>query len=229
MTSILNIFSNKQSNKQTSIKKISPSLKQGKKFKEYQNKIESSLEKNAEILSGKEGFSGMEDKSLTKQTDNIISNNNISSNQEQIINNLRQEYQNTIQQYEDLVNKISGNLTEYVDRINPNNPYLNKVVQFTHGKVCYVTSKGVVKWIPNMESRPFKTNNNKNPYVKMAKAGGILIPNKVTKGPVYACSFCCLEFFFSSLSCLFACLRALTSLFFTAVFTAALNSSNFCF
>jgi len=149
MTSILNVFSDKEINEIPKNKKVSPSLKHGEKFKKYQNKFEDSLE-NAEILSGKEGFSDMEDKSLTKQTDNIISNNNY-SNQQQIIDNLRQEYQNTIQQYEDLIDKISGNLTDYVDRVNPNNPYLNKVVQFTTGDVCYVTSTGVVKYIPSNE------------------------------------------------------------------------------
>ena len=39
---------------------------------------------------------------------------------------VRKEYQNTTKQYEDLVNKISGNLTSYVDRVNPKNQYLNK-------------------------------------------------------------------------------------------------------
>ena len=156
MASILNVFSNKKSNKQPNITKIPPSLKHGKKFKNYQNKIESSLEKNAKILSGKEGFSDMEDKGLTKQTNNIIGNNDF-SNQQQIIGNLRQEYQNTIHQYEKLVNKISGNLTNYVDRVNPNNPYLNKVIQFTTGDVCYVTSKGLVKHIPS--DKVWKSSN----------------------------------------------------------------------
>ena len=88
MISNLNIFSTKETNKQENVKKISPSLKQGKKFKKYQNKIEHSLEKSAEILSGKEGFTDMEGKSLTKQTDNVINNNNY-SNQQQIIDNLK--------------------------------------------------------------------------------------------------------------------------------------------
>lgn len=152
MTSILNIFSDKETEEITENKKISPSLKQGKKFKKYQNKIENSLEKDAEILSGKEGFSNVKEKSLTKETNEVITNNPLKdSSQQQIIENLNQEYQNTLQQYEDLVNKISGNLTDYVDRVNPNNIYLNKVVRFTTGHVCYVTGQGVVKWIPSME------------------------------------------------------------------------------
>jgi len=181
MTSNLNIFSIKETNKQQNIKKISPSLKQGKKFKKYQNKIERSLEKSAEILSGKEGFTDMEGKSLTKQTDHVISNNNY-SNQQQIIDNLRKEYQNTTKQYEDLVNKISGNLTSYVDRVNPKNQYLNKVVQFTTGDVCYVTSQGIVKYIPSSDvwkstniSQSIQTKLN-IPYLKAYSTPGTQIP-----------------------------------------------------
>lgn len=150
MTTLSNIFSKKETNKPMKNKIISPALKQGKKFKKFQSKIENSLVKNAEFLSGKEGFSNMEGKSLTKQTDRVINTNNYSG-QQQVIDNLRQEYQNTLQEYENLANKIAGNLTNYVDRVNPNNPYLNKVVLFSTGHVCYVTGRGVVKWIPSMQ------------------------------------------------------------------------------
>ncbi len=150
-------------------------------FKKYQNKIEHSLEKSAEILSGKEGFTDMEGKSLTKQTDNVISNNNY-LNQQQIIDNLRKEYQNTTKQYEDLVNKISGNLTSYVDRVNPKNQYLNKVVQFTTGDICYVTSQGIVKYIPSSDI--WKSTNISQsiqaklniPYLKAYSTPGTQIP-----------------------------------------------------
>ena len=150
MTSILNVFSNNETSEPIKKKKITPSLNQGKKFKKYQNKIENSLEKNAEILSGREGFSNKEGTSLTTQTNTLISNNNYTS-QQQTIDNLKQQYQNTIQEYQDLVSKISGNLTNYIDRVNPSNPYLNKTIRFTTGHVCYVTSQGVVKWIPSMQ------------------------------------------------------------------------------
>ena len=150
MTSILNVFSNNETSEPIKKKKITPSLNQGKKFKKYQNKIENSLEKNAEILSGREGFSNKEGTSLTTQTNTLISNNNYTS-QQQTIDNLKQQYQNTIQEYQDLVSKISGNLTDYVDRVNPNNPYLNKTIRFTTGHICYVTNQGVVKYIPSME------------------------------------------------------------------------------
>ena len=151
MASLLTIMHNEEI-KRSNKKKTSnfPSLNQGKKFKKYQNKIENSLEKNAEKLSGKEGFSDMEGKKLTRQTHNVINENNY-SNKQQIINNLRQEYDKTLQDYNTLTSQISGQLNGYVDRVSSNNPYLNKVVSFTTGNVCYVTNQGVVKYIASME------------------------------------------------------------------------------
>ena len=148
MTSILNIFSDKENNEIIKNKNVSSSLKQGKKFKKYQNKIKNSLEKNAEIVSGEEGFSNMEGRSLTKETNDIIDDNNYSS-QQQIIDNLKKEYEKTLNEYEELVSKLSGNLNAYIDRVNPNNPYLNKTIRFTTGHVCYVTNQGLVKYIPS--------------------------------------------------------------------------------
>jgi hypothetical protein len=134
MTSILNLSDNEI---------IKPSLKHGKKFKKYQKQLVNSLETKSE---GKEGFSNMEENELTKETATIINKNNY-SNQQQIIVNLRQEYQHTLQQYEDLVKKSSGKLTDYIDRVNPNNPYLNKTIRFITGHICYVTNQGLVKYI----------------------------------------------------------------------------------
>jgi len=147
---MLNIFDNKDN--VTKIKKSvpSPSLNQGKRFKKYQNKINKSLEENAEDLSGKEGFTGVGDNGLTAQTKKIITDNDY-SNQQQSIDNLRQAYDNTLQQYEDLAEKLSGGITGYINRVSPDNPYLNKVISFSDGAICYVTNQGVAKWIPSME------------------------------------------------------------------------------
>jgi hypothetical protein len=154
MTNILDIFSTTNNEKPEIFKKKHtshyPALNQGKKFKKYQNKIINNLEKNAAALSGKEGFSGLDGNGLTAKTMNVIKNNNY-TDQSQIIANLRSEYQNTLQEFENLVASISGEATTYIKRVNPNNPYLNKTVRFTTGHVCYVTNQGVVKWIPNMD------------------------------------------------------------------------------
>jgi hypothetical protein len=143
-------------NKKTNVKeKFSPSLNQGIKFKKYQNKIENSLEKNAIEISGKEGYSNINTDntstpSLSQQTKSVISQNNYSS-QQQNIDNLRQEYQDTLQQYQNVMDQINGNITGYINRTNPTNPYLNKVISFTSGEVCYVTNQGIVKYIPSPE------------------------------------------------------------------------------
>lgn len=149
MTSILNIFSDNENVESIEKESSFPSLNQGKNFKKYQNRIEDSLEENAELLSGKEGFTNIdtEGKQLTTKTHNIINTNNY-SNQQQIIDNLRKEHAKTLQEYNTLAAKISDELNGYVNRVNPSNPYLNKVVTFTTGQSGYVTNQGVFKLIP---------------------------------------------------------------------------------
>jgi hypothetical protein len=170
MTSISNLFSNfddltkKKSvtdsataytkHKYTS-NASTPALTQGERFKTYQKKIKKNLVRNAQKLSGKEGFLGIDlsqlnltPDGLTKQSEKIIKNNSYSS-QDQTISNLQQQYQSTLTQYNKLLAEISGTATGYVNRVNPNNPYLGKTVSFTTGQLCYVTQQGVVKWYPN--------------------------------------------------------------------------------
>jgi len=151
MISISNMFPSKESEEIVNKKDMigpSPSLNQGKKFKKYQNKIEKILEQDAILLSGKEGFSDITNNgnSLTAKSNTIINNNNFSS-QQQTIENLRQEYKHALKEYQVLTTKISRDITRYVDRVNPNNPYLNKTIRFTTGHICYVTNHGVVKYI----------------------------------------------------------------------------------
>ncbi len=130
--------------------KPSPSLSQGTKFKKYQTKIKNMKENKRENV--KEGFKDMNinNDNLTSQTKQIISENDYTK-QQQMINELRQEYQNTLQDYESLEQKIKNGVNGYISRVNPNNPYLNKVVQFTSGQMCYVTNQGVVKYISSQD------------------------------------------------------------------------------
>lgn len=125
--------------------KPSPALNQGTKFKKYQQKIKS-----------KEGFSNPSKPSnqsnqLTSQTKQIIDANDYSK-QQSTIDELRQAYQSTLQEYEDLAQKISSGVSGYISRVNPDNPYINKVIQFTTGQMCYVTNQGVAKYIPSQDS-----------------------------------------------------------------------------
>ena len=154
MINISNLFSDEKIKSKASIVKnktvVYQSLKQGKKFKKYQNKITNDLVKDAIILSGKEGFTNS-DVGLTQQTRGIIEKNNYTSQQQQNLNNLRQEHQNTLQDYENLLEQINGSINGYIEQTNPNNPYLNKVVSFTTGETAYVTNQGVVKLIPSKQ------------------------------------------------------------------------------
>jgi hypothetical protein len=176
MTSIVNLFSNfddltkKKSvtdlateykkNKREQSKDSMPALNQGEKFKKYQKKIKKNLEKKIEENNFfKEGFEGIQElennlqlnrNGLTEQSNNIIQNNNYSS-QQQNIDYLRQEYKNTLDAYENLLAQINGTTSGYLNRVNPDNPYLNKTLRFTTGQIAYVTNKGVVKYIPSTQ------------------------------------------------------------------------------
>jgi hypothetical protein len=61
------------------------------------------------------------------------------------------EYESTLKDYKNLQNQIKGKVQGYLERVDPSNKYLNKTVRFTTGHICYVTGKGVVKYVPNMD------------------------------------------------------------------------------
>ena len=173
MNSILNLFSGTNNNltkpkanqkkkascgpKQSDIQSFMPSLQQGKKFEKYQGQIVKNLEKkiatmeNAENAQSIEGFrtgGQLAEDGLTKQTQQVINNNDFSSH-DQNIAELKQRYQNTLTDYETLQDQISGATKGYYDRIGSTNPYLNKIIRFATGQLCYVTAQGVAKYIPN--------------------------------------------------------------------------------
>ena len=173
MTSIVNLFSNFDDlskpksiidnpskytkNSKTTTNSSSIALNQGNKFKKYQKKIVTNLEKKIDNVNSKEGFQALkiDDKNLnlspdglTIQSKNIIRENDFSSKQ-QTIDNLRQQYADTLKEYENLQANLSGSTTGYLDRVSPNNPYLGRTIRFTTGHICYVTQQGVVKYIPS--------------------------------------------------------------------------------
>jgi hypothetical protein len=158
MTDVSNLFSNFNDLTKKSVTDLStdynstknerptttPGLKQGKKFKKFQQGIETRLEGIIQNVNSKEGFQGK----LTRENKTMIRENDYSS-QQGSIDNLRQEYQSTLTKYEDLVAQVSGSTSGYLDRVNPNNPYLNKTIEFTTGEIAYVTNQGIVKYVPS--------------------------------------------------------------------------------
>lgn len=160
MTEVSNLFSNFNDLTKKSVTDLStdynskgsnptdatPALTQGKKFKKYQKQIKKRTEEVIQHEKSQEGFQG----SLTQQTNNTIKTNDFSS-QHESIESLRMEHQKTLTKYENLVAQINGATSGYLDRINPNNPYLNKTIKFTSGELAYVTNQGVAKYIPSMD------------------------------------------------------------------------------
>ena len=63
----------------------------------------------------------------------------------------QQKYADLLQQYTAMQKKISDSSLGSVNRLAPNNPYLNKTLRFSSGHICYVTNQGVVKWVPSMD------------------------------------------------------------------------------
>ena len=168
MNSILNLFSGTNNNltksaanpkkvipcnsNQEDTQQLMPSLRQGKKFDKYQRQITTNLEKKVEKITSTEGFQNGPQtaggEGLTKQTQQVINNNDISSHAQNIAD-LKQRYQNTLTQYGTLQDQISGTTQGYYDRTGSSNPYLNKIIRFATGQLCYVTAQGVAKYIPN--------------------------------------------------------------------------------
>lgn len=163
---------------------VSPSLNQGNKFDNYQNKIRKNLEKKNKKFF--EGFNNLNSlnlnkNGLTKQTMNAINENEITYQQQQTLNELTQEYQTTLNQYENLLNQINGITTGYFNRVNPNNPYLGKTVGFTTGETGYVTAQGVLKYIPSTQIQqslniPTTITPLNIPWNNSYSAPGVAIP-----------------------------------------------------
>ena len=145
-------------NKNVKVKEYSPSLNQGIKYNKFYSQKEKNLEEEVSIVGGKEGFTG---NSLTKQSRNVIKQNDYAS-QQSILANLKTEYQNTLDEYEKLSSQLKNMASEYIGRTNSNNPYIGKVIQFQGGNMSYVTNSGVAKWIPNQAI--YKQNAGKNGF-----------------------------------------------------------------
>jgi hypothetical protein len=105
------------------------SLKHGYDFKKYQNKISGKYDKYGNY--GK--YEGFETNSDTEA-----------------LQNLKTEYNNTLEEYKTLLAEITSISTDYIARVDPSNPYLNNFIQFTTGEICYVTNQGVAKYLPNV-------------------------------------------------------------------------------
>jgi hypothetical protein len=152
------------------------SLKQGKQFNVYQTKIkhhitESTFKQNKNNII-KEGFVSLEQEQIVrpssdgyspvlKNMQETTSSNNV-SNQTDLddLKKLQTKYNNLIQEYTDIQQKISAASLEAINRVTSNNPYLGKNLQFTDGTIVYVTNQGIAKLYTSEEI--FKNTIGKN-------------------------------------------------------------------
>lgn len=162
-----------------SYNRITPGLTQGEKFIKYQNKIVKNLEKRIEYVNSKEGFQielpTALPNSLTSQTTSVLQNNDYSS-QKETVDNIKQQYDSTLNEYNQMVEKIKGSSTSYFDRVNPNNPYLGKNVCLQNGSCGYVTQQGVFKLYPDNETYIATAGQNgcpKTPYINIMGDGDV--------------------------------------------------------
>ena len=126
-----------------------PSLSQGYKFNQYQNKIKKDLASNT---NKRESFINIDAGKLTSDSQKVLKETAIDLNsQANIIENLKQEYNSTLNQYNNLLSTVSENSSNYINRISNTNSYLNKIIKFKTGELCYVTNLGVAKYIPTTD------------------------------------------------------------------------------
>ena len=167
MTSLLNIFYVDDSIENR--KKIdtdynknfvsTPALNQGVNFKKYQNKIMNKIKKDINNVNSKEGF-----QNFNNNTSNTNNTNQLAEQSKQILsetssgkdNSLQIQYNTILLQYQKKLAEVSGGTSDFINRLSPSNPYLNKYIRWTdpaaNGSIMYVTNQGVAKPITDWDT-----------------------------------------------------------------------------
>jgi hypothetical protein len=125
------------------------SLNQGNTFKKKQKKNTKNMITNKII----EGFSLQNGPQLNtaQQSKNVLLQAQLTPTQQNNITTLKNNFNQALEEYQQLYSEISNSVNTYISRTGSNNPYLGKNIGFTTGNICYVTNKGVVKWYPNWD------------------------------------------------------------------------------
>ena len=122
-------------------------LSQGEKYLSYQKQIKNKI--NLPYM--EEGFqnninnNNNNDNSLVKESNNLLKTTNFASD-ENTIANLKEQYIDSLEKYQEMMKKVANKNQNYLDRVNPSkNKYLNKNIRIGN-KTMYVTNQGVAKW-----------------------------------------------------------------------------------
>jgi hypothetical protein len=109
------------------------------------NKYQSSLKKKATYVT--EGFNGHN--TLTNASQTVLDQTDMSAKQQELTQ-LQQQYAQTQNDYNSLLSNIASVTENYVERVDPSNPYLNKFIKFNSGQICYVTNLGIAKLLSSV-------------------------------------------------------------------------------
>jgi hypothetical protein len=174
-----------------------PSLKQGSILKKYQSKIIKNTEKKQIQNQGKtkklntlkEAFQDLNisNDGLTSQSMSVLEKTS-SPNSDVDVSFLKKNYDYFLSQYNNLMNEISGNTSNYLNRTDSTNPYLNKVIKFNTGEFAYVTNQGVVKYMSSQDLLTSKNYIDVNmPWLSSYSTPGTIVettPNLVIGTPL---------------------------------------------
>lgn len=135
------------------------SLKQGKQFISYQEKIKA--QRTPRTSKKIEGFLSYEQEIMTRpaydgyvpalqnmQINSISTNENNQKDLDELTQ-LQDKYTELMGRYTSLQTKIKSSSTDSINRLSSDNIYLGKNIEFTDGKRCYVTFRGVAKPYPD--------------------------------------------------------------------------------
>ena len=184
MTSLFSIFSildseNKDDTirtydkKQVTLDTSTPITNQGLQFKNFQKKIVRKYEKVIDRVNAKEGFtmgdrgsrqgpSAAEIESLTKQTNTVLQNTTATASQQDSYDSLRKQYLRHLERYKKIKDEMEENIKDYFARVDPTNPYLNKVIRMEGNHLFYVTNQGIAKYISDESIMKKNKNVMKN-------------------------------------------------------------------
>ena len=125
------------------------SLNQGNNFKKKQGKNTKNMITNKNM----EGFTLQNGPQLNtaQQSKNVLLQAQLTPTQQNNITTLKNNFNQALEEYQQLYSQISSSVNTYISRTGSNNPYLSKNIKFTDGTICYVTNKGVAKPYSNFQ------------------------------------------------------------------------------
>lgn len=144
------------------------SLQQGKQFNSYQEKIKTPRRTMKKI----EGFVSNEQEMMTRpeydgyvpalQNMRANSSSTAANNQKDLdeLKQLQDKHANLMAQFTALQEKLKASSADSINRVSSKNIYLGQNIQFTDGKLCYVTFQGVAKPYPDTDTFNNTAGNN---------------------------------------------------------------------